>query len=147
VLNDKNEKLLRAEGTHFYFIPTKSVSELECGRFFYWIDFLHSRWNGTKLAIGVWNFKFGSASFRTVADQRRFWVSATDIGRTPHGQFQWVDETPVDKSTWDSGEPNHAGAGRETCVYLDIRSAKLYDYSCSDNKNIMCEVAASFIAS
>jgi len=34
VSNDKNEKLLRAEGTHFYFIPTKSVSELECGRLF-----------------------------------------------------------------------------------------------------------------
>jgi hypothetical protein len=57
-------------------------------------------------------------TFCSVTGNHWFWVSASDIGRTPHGQYQWADGTPVDRSTWYSGQPDDARAGKETCVYL-----------------------------
>jgi Lectin C-type domain len=83
-------------------------------------------------------------TFRSVADNYWFWVSASDIGRTPHGQFQWQDGTPVDKSTWLSGDPNDAKEGQETCVYLNTYNAKLVDHSCSGTLfRILCELPAA----
>jgi hypothetical protein len=79
-------------------------------------------------------------TFRSFAAGYGFWVSAS------HGQFQMPDGTPVDKATWESGEPDEAGAGKETCVFLSTAYAKLLDYSCSNTRNILCEVPAALFS-
>lgn len=79
----------------------------------------------------------------SVTDGSIFWLSASDVGRVA-GQFQWTDGTPVDKSTWQSGEPNSFGKGKEACVYLDTGYAKLLDWSCTTSgPYILCEVHAA----
>jgi Lectin C-type domain len=72
-----------------------------------------------------------------------FWVSASVRGRTPHGQFHWADGTPVDKSTWLSGQPDQAKEGQEMCVFLYTGDAKLFDLSCSYTFRILCEIPAA----
>jgi Lectin C-type domain len=88
-------------------------------------------------------FEIKISTFHSVAANNNFWVSASDIGRTPHGQFQWLDGTPVDKASWASGDPNDAKEGKETCVYLYTGDAKLRDESCSDTNRILCEIPAA----
>jgi acetyl esterase/lipase len=88
-------------------------------------------------------FEIEISTFRSVADWHWIWVSASDRGRTPHGQFQWPDGTPVDNATWYSGQPNDAEEGQETCVYLHSGDAKLGDWSCSDTSRILCEIPAA----
>lgn len=62
------------------------------------------------------------------------------MGRTA-GEFHWTDGTPVYQSTWQKGEPNSYGKGKETCVYLDTGFAKLLDWSCTTSgPYILCEV-------
>jgi hypothetical protein len=87
-------------------------------------------------------FEIKIKTFCSVADWNGFWVSASDIGWTPHGQFQWPDGTPVDKATWASGEPNDAKEGQEACVYLWTAYAKLFKSSCSGTNRILCELHA-----
>lgn len=72
-----------------------------------------------------------------------FWLSATDIGQT-QGQFRWLDETPVDASTWNDEQPDEFGPGKEACVFLHTDFAKLFDLDCQ-NKNvvIICEVPSA----
>jgi hypothetical protein len=72
-----------------------------------------------------------------------FWVSASDIGQSPHGQYLWADGSPVDNSLWASKEPNRAGAGKETCVSLDTGYVKLRDARCSGSVYILCELPAA----
>jgi Lectin C-type domain len=87
-------------------------------------------------------FEIKISTFHSVADDL-FWVSASDIGRTPHGQFQWPDGTPVDKATWRSGQPDEAKEGQEMCVGLYTGDAKLYDVRCSRTAYILCEIPAA----
>ena len=72
------------------------------------------------------------------------WVSASDIGRTPHGQFHWSDGTPVDKANWETGEPDRAEEGKETCGFLRTGDTKLFDIPCSLTTSILlCELPAA----
>jgi Lectin C-type domain len=88
-------------------------------------------------------FEIEILTFRSVRLRQIFWVSASDIGRTLHGQFQWADGTEVDKSIWASGQPDNSKEGKETCVFLHTGEAKLYDFSCSTTRSILCELPAT----
>jgi hypothetical protein len=70
-----------------------------------------------------------------------YWVGASDVGQQP-GQFRWTDGTKVDDAWWRSGDPDHHGRGKETCVYL--HDAKLADYACSDSRYCVCKVGEKF---
>jgi hypothetical protein len=78
--------------------------------------------------------------FCSVADINVFWLRASDIGRTPHGQFQWEEDgSIVDESAWRSGYPENEG--KETCVYyLTQASAVLYNNDCSMKLSLLCEL-------
>jgi hypothetical protein len=69
------------------------------------------------------------------------WVGASDVGQQP-GQFHWTDGTKVDDAWWRSGEPNHHGQGKETCVLLG--DAKLGDFPCSKPVYFVCQVGDKF---
>jgi hypothetical protein len=86
-----------------------------------------------QLFVGEFNFFF------SVAESNWFWLSASDIGRTPHGQFQWEDGTPVERTAWARQQPDEAGAGEQTCVYFLTGDYKLYDNRCSRTSGILCE--------
>jgi hypothetical protein len=81
-----------------------------------------------------WHYKM-----RLISDW--YWVGASDFGRRP-GLFCWTDGTQVDEALWNSGQPNDHGQGKETCV--NLRHAKLYDYSCSSSRYFVCEVGEKF---
>lgn len=74
------------------------------------------------------------------AESSWFWLSASDIGRTPHGQFEWADGSPVPRDAWARQEPGDAAAGQETCVYFLPGDNKLYDNRCSGTSGILCEL-------
>jgi hypothetical protein len=77
------------------------------------------------------------STFCLYADTIGFWMSASDIGRTP-GQFHWEDGSPVDKSEWASGQPDYAGADKEACIYFHTGDAKMRDWRCADYVRILC---------
>lgn len=86
--------------------------------------------------------RFKILIFCSDVEWREIWVSASDIGRTP-GQFYWPDGTLVDTTTWNKGDPNGYGTGKPACVYIANSNAKLCDDSCSDTREILCEVPAA----
>jgi hypothetical protein len=85
------------------------------------------------------------STFLPDADNNGYWMSASDIGWTP-GHFHWNDGSAVEKSAWASGQPDYAGAGKETCVYFHTGDAKLRDWKCSDPGRILCVLPVAQIA-
>lgn len=84
--------------------------------------------------------------FKYIPDNHGFWLAASDIGQNP-GSFKWTDRTPVDGFLWmtdyDFSQYRNAfGSGKTTCVGIDTRTGKLFNRSCTDNANTMCEVPA-----
>ena len=81
-------------------------------------------------------------NFPCSADKYGSWVSATDVGQTPPGKFQWADGTPVEKSSWLAGQPDHIGlsSSKEFCAYFHALDSKLRDWTCSDPAHTLCVV-------
>ncbi|XP_045570300.1 CD209 antigen-like protein E [Salmo salar] len=66
------------------------------------------------------------------------WIGLTDS--VSEGTWKWVDDTPLTKKYWNSGEPN--GGRAENCVYFYSWSSdtgEWWDYDCSHQYRWICE--------
>lgn len=84
-----------------------------------------------------------------ITDHHAFWLSGSDIDRTP-GQFHWLDGTVVENSSWNYHpqqiEPNQFGVGKKACIELGTLYAKLFDYNCFNIAMPLCELPAALSA-
>lgn len=59
---------------------------------------------------------------------------------THPGGFVWEDETPVDYTNWNNGEPTYATQpGYEDCVEMYLSTGKWNDVDCLNNQGYVCE--------
>jgi hypothetical protein len=73
--------------------------------------------------------------------EKNYWLAASDIGQLAPGKFKWTDETPVEKSLWDTSRPNEYRFQSQTCVYLCTSAGRLCDTECTSTSNFMlCEI-------
>ncbi|XP_045572268.1 CD209 antigen-like protein E [Salmo salar] len=66
------------------------------------------------------------------------WIGLTDS--VSERTWKWVDDTPLTKKYWNSGEPN--GGRAENCVYFYSWSSdtgEWWDYDCSHQYRWICE--------
>eukprot|EP00057_Strongylocentrotus_purpuratus_P027654 XP_011682128.1 PREDICTED: macrophage mannose receptor 1 isoform X1 [Strongylocentrotus purpuratus] len=64
----------------------------------------------------------------------------TGLRRETAGGFVWEDETPVDYTNWNNGEPTYATQpGYEDCVEMYLSTGKWNDVDCLNNQGYVCE--------
>ncbi|XDV16009.1 hypothetical protein PO909_015904 [Leuciscus waleckii] len=68
------------------------------------------------------------------------WIGLSDTEN--EGNMKWVDNSPLNRVFWDSGEPNSFHGSNEDCVELDPARGSVNnwnDLSCSDTRKWVCE--------
>jgi hypothetical protein len=69
-----------------------------------------------------------------------WWIGLND--RSNEGQFVWSDDSPVDFSSWNGGEPNNAGD--EDCVHFPSWAGGNWnDLPCDAQGRYICELGAA----
>ena len=58
--------------------------------------------------------------------------------------YFWVDDSAVDFTNWEEGEPNGNGAfGTELCIQAYAHNGKWNDASCTDRMAYICKIPKS----
>lgn len=65
------------------------------------------------------------------------WIGFTD--GHDEGNFKWENNSPVDYTNWNGGEPNNHN-GNEHCTEARQHDGKWNDSPCSNNRNALCKV-------
>ncbi|KAM9099372.1 low affinity immunoglobulin epsilon Fc receptor isoform X2 [Sarcophilus harrisii] len=75
------------------------------------------------------------------ANNKGCWIGLRDLDR--EGEFQWMDESPLNYTNWSPGEPNNQGQG-EDCVAMRPFNGKWNDAYCRGYQDSwICEKLAT----
>ncbi|XP_022082062.1 secretory phospholipase A2 receptor-like [Acanthaster planci] len=78
-------------------------------------------------------------SLRTSMMNTNLWIGLHD--QSNEGNFEWLDNTPLDFTNWNTGEPNDYGNG-EDCVHLrtdELQAGTWNDQACDVSYGYICK--------
>ncbi|XP_065126692.2 uncharacterized protein [Paramisgurnus dabryanus] len=124
-----NDALMKKSGSYMYFISTEMKSWSDSRQF--------CRDRGQDLVII--NTEEEQRYISSIA-KGRVWIGLSDIEK--EGSMTWVDNTPLNKSFWDKGEPNNDRDNGDCVEILSFLKPILNNWNdlpCAQKRKWICE--------